>query len=160
VSALTFDSKRRGFAPAPILLVEDNPTDVDLTMQAFEEHGMADTLVVCRDGEDALRYIDEHGHEDDPLLPRLVLLDLRMPNVDGLEVLRVMRAHATWKRMPVVVLTTSTEDDDIERAYALGANSYVVKPVDFDAFSELVKTLKLYWCLTNRSPFRPREGRS
>jgi len=138
----------------PILLVEDNPMDVDLTMQALEEHGVANPVVSCMDGEIALQYIAEHHAPADPQIPILILLDLRMPKVDGLEVLSQARAHPVWKQVPVIVLTTSRQDDDIEAAYKLGANSYIVKPVDFGAFVEVVKTIKMYWLLTNEPPFR------
>jgi len=136
-----------------ILLVEDNPMDVDLTLQAFDAEGLANAIVVCPDGEDALTYMVQHAEESDPSLPRLVLLDLCLPNVDGLEVLTAMRAHPTWRKMPIVVLTTSSEPRDIDRAYASGANSYIVKPVDFDAFADIVSALNLYWCQVNQSPF-------
>lgn len=138
----------------PILLVEDNPMDVDLTLRAFEEHGIANPVVVCRDGEEALRYMDEHQSAKDPGVPILVLLDLRLPKVDGIEVLQWARNGETvWKQVLFVVLTTSREDADVEAAYKLGVNSYVVKPVDFLAFVELAKTIKVYWLLTNEPPF-------
>jgi CheY-like chemotaxis protein len=139
----------------PILLVEDNPMDVDLTLQAFDAEGLADVIVVCPDGEDALTYMGKHALASDPSLPRLVLLDLCLPNVDGLDVLCAMRAHPTWRKMPIVVLTTSSEPRDIDRAYCCGANSYIVKPVDFDAFADIVSALKSYWCRINQSPFQP-----
>jgi len=138
----------------PILLVEDNPMDVDLTLRAFEEHGIANPVVVCRDGEEALRYMEEHRSAWDPGVPILVLLDLRLPKVDGIEVLQWARNGETvWKQVLFVVLTTSREDADVEAAYKLGVNSYVVKPVDFLAFVELAKTIKVYWLLTNEPPF-------
>jgi CheY-like chemotaxis protein len=137
----------------PVLLVEDNPMDVDLTLEAFKEHGVVNPIHVCRDGEEALRYISEHTAATDALLPALVLLDLRLPKVDGIEVLREARGHEVWKQVPVVVLTTSRQNQDVEAAYRLGVNSYIVKPVDFQAFAEVVKTIKLYWLLTNEPPF-------
>jgi len=137
----------------PILLVEDNPMDVDLTMQAFKEHGVGNPVLACRDGEEALRYMDEHYLPTDSQVPSLVLLDLRLPKVDGLEVLRRARQHPVWRQVPIVVLTTSGENKDIEAAYQLGVNSYIVKPVDFLAFAEVVKTIKMYWLLTNKPPF-------
>ena len=140
----------------PILLVEDNPMDVDLTLQAFAEHNMANPVPVCRDGEEALDYIEAHGVPQDPQLPILVLLDLRLPKVDGIEVLKQARQHPVWKKIPVIVLTTSRQNHDIDTAYQLGANSYVVKPVDFTAFAEVVKTIKIYWLLTNEPPFPER----
>lgn len=143
----------------PILLVEDNPMDIDLTVQAFKEHGVANPIVVCRDGEEALQYMDRHSSAADPQVPILVLLDLRLPRVDGLEVLREARNRAVWNQVIIVVLTTSRENGDIVTAYELGVNSYIVKPVDFLAFAELAKTIKIYWLLTNEPPFDPKNGR-
>ena len=137
----------------PILLVEDNPADVDLTFEAFKEHSVANPIDVCRDGEEALRYMEAHDSAADPRLPILVLLDLRLPKVDGIDVLRQARTHPVWKQVPFVVLTTSRENSDIAAAYQLGVNSYIVKPVDFIAFAELVKTIQVYWLLTNETPF-------
>jgi CheY-like chemotaxis protein len=141
----------------PILLVEDNPMDLDLTLQAFREHGIANPIVSCRDGEEALEYMEEHQLPNDWQVPILVLLDLRLPKVDGIEVLRQARKHPVWRQVPIVVLTTSRENKDIEAAYEMGINSYIVKPVDFLAFIEMVKTIKVYWLLTNEPPF-PQEN--
>jgi CheY-like chemotaxis protein len=143
----------------PILLVEDNPMDVDLTFEAFKEHSVANPIVVCRDGEEALRYMEVHHSVSDSRLPILVLLDLRLPKVDGIDVLRQARSHSVWKQVPFVVLTTSRESADIEAAYQLGVNSYLVKPVDFVAFAELVRTIKVYWLLTNETPFPEDQSR-
>jgi two-component system, response regulator len=137
----------------PILVVEDNPMDLDFLQQAFEENNVANPLRVCRDGEEAVRFIEAHATCDDPDLPLLVLLDLRLPKVDGIEVLRQAREHTVWKQVPFVVVTTSRENHDISRAYELGVNSYIVKPVDFAAFAEVVKNIKIYWLLTNESIF-------
>ncbi|HEY4723743.1 MAG TPA: response regulator [Anaerolineae bacterium] len=137
----------------PILLIEDNEMDIDLTLQAFAEHAVANPIVVCRDGEEAIDYIEQHRRPEDLQLPIVVLLDLRLPKVDGLDVLRHARQHPVWKQIPIVVMTTSRENHDIETAYQLGANSYIVKPVDFDSFSEVIKTIKVYWLLTNQPPF-------
>ncbi|MBI4514926.1 MAG: response regulator [Deltaproteobacteria bacterium] len=137
----------------PILLVEDNPMDVDLTLQAFTEHNVANPIAVCRDGEEALRYIEAHASPQDHELPLLVLLDLRLPNVDGIEVLRQARQHPVWKQVPIIVMTTSRENADIAAAYELGINSYIVKPVDFGTFSDTVGALKMYWMLINQPPF-------
>lgn len=139
----------------PILLVEDNPMDVDLTFEAFREHGVANPIVVCRDGAEALQYIAEHGVATDAMLPTLVLLDLRLPKADGIDVLRKARTHEVWKQIPIVVLTTSRENQDVEAAYRLGVNSYIVKPVDFSEFTEVVKRIQLYWLLTNEPPYPP-----
>jgi len=141
----------------PILLVEDNPMDLDLTLQAFREHSIANPIVSCRDGEEALDYMEEHQLPNDWQVPILVLLDLRLPKVDGIEVLRQARKHPVWRQVPIVVLTTSRENKDIETAYEIGINSYIVKPVDFLAFIEMVKTIKVYWLLTNEPPF-PQEN--
>lgn len=143
----------------PILLVEDNPMDLDLTLQAFEEHGVVNPIVPCRDGEEAIRYMAAHDAATDPGLPILVLLDLRLPKVDGIEVLRQARTHPVWKQVPIVVMTTSRQSTDIEAAYQLGVNSYIVKPVDFTAFAEVVKSIKVYWLLTNEPPFGDRQTR-
>ena len=139
----------------PILLVEDNPMDLDFALQAFDEHSVANPIAVCRDGEEALQYIEAHNSPEDPQLPILVLLDLRLPKVDGIEVLRHARQDPIWKQIPFVVLTTSRENEDIETAYQLGVNSYIVKPVEFVTFSEVVKTVKVYWLLTNEPAFPP-----
>ncbi len=139
--------------PRPILVVEDNPMDLDFLLQAFEENGVLNPVCVCRDGEEALQFIEDHGNPEDPSLPLLVLLELRLPKVDGVEVLRQARQHPIWKQVPCVVVTTSREDTDISRAYELGVNSYIVKPVDFVAFTEVVKQIKFYWLLTNEPPF-------
>jgi CheY-like chemotaxis protein len=136
----------------PILLVEDNPMDLDLTLQAFKEHGVANPVLTCRDGEEALQFMQEHQSPTDSCVPILVLLDLRLPKVDGIEVLRQARQHPVWKRVPIVVLTTSRENKDVKAAYELGVNSYIVKPVDFLSFAEVVKTIKVYWLLTNEPP--------
>ena len=146
-------------ADRPILLVEDNPMDVDLTFEAFKEHCVRNPIHVCRDGEEALRYMTDHSTAADAMLPTLVLLDLRLPKVDGIEVLRQARANEVWKRVPVVVLTTSREIQDLDDAYRLGVNSYIVKPVDFLDFVEVVNRLKLYWLLTNEPPYPPANGR-
>jgi CheY-like chemotaxis protein len=143
----------------PILLVEDNPMDVDLTLEAFDEHGVVNPVHVCRDGEEALQYMAAHDAANDALLPALVLLDLRLPKVDGLDVLLHARSNDVWRRVPVVVLTTSRESGDIEAAYRLGANSYIVKPVDFPTFADVVKSIKVYWLLTNEPPFPRNHGR-
>ncbi len=143
----------------PILLVEDNPMDLDFMLQALAEHSVLNPVRVCRDGEEALEFIEAHSTPDDPDLPLLVLLDLRLPKVDGIDVLRAAREHTTWKQIPFVVMTTSSENTDISRAYELGVNSYVVKPVDFATFAEVVQQIKLYWLLTNTPPFPKNDRR-
>ena len=147
------DVRPTGLRARPILVVEDNPMDLDLMLQAFEEHGVINPVHVCRDGEEALAFIADHSTPLDPSLPLLVLLDLRLPKVDGIEVLRQARQQPVWKQIPFVVVTTSRENSDITRAYELGVNSYIVKPVDFTAFANVVKQIKFYWLLTNEPPF-------
>jgi len=143
----------------PILLVEDNPMDLDLTLQALEGNGVANPIVACRDGEEALEYMQKHRSPGDLQVPIVVLLDLRLPKVDGIEVLRQARSDPVWRQVPIVVMTTSRESRDIEAAYGLGVNSYIVKPVDFLTFTEVVKSIKVYWLLTNEPPFRDGSAR-
>jgi two-component system response regulator len=131
-----------------ILLVEDNANDAELTMRALKQRNLANQVHVCRDGAEA---IDFFTGGTGPV-PKVVLLDLKLPKVDGLEVLRRLKSEARTKAIPVVVLTSSREEPDIERAYALGANSYIVKPVDFDAFARAVSDVGLYWLLLNHAP--------
>ena len=137
----------------PLLIVEDNDMDLDLCLQAFAEHSVANPILTCRDGEEALQFIDAHPSPDDPQLPLLVLLDLRLPKVDGIDVLRHARQHPVWKQVPFIVLTTSRENSDITRSYELGVNSYIIKPVDFASFAEVMKNIKVFWLLTNEPPF-------
>lgn len=135
-----------------ILLVEDNPDDADLTLAAFQESKTLNEIVVARDGEEALEYLFATGSfaERDPqLMPEVVLLDLKLPKVEGLEVLRRVRADERTRRLPVVVLTSSNEESDIIRSYDLGANSFVQKPVDFSQFVEAARHLGLYWLVIN-----------
>lgn len=131
-------------AKSSILLVEDNPDDVELTRDVLEQHGIANPIVVASDGVLALEYLATA----DPL-PRVVLLDLKLPRLDGLEVLKSIRADERTRSIPVVILTTSREDVDIIQGYRLGANSYVRKPVDFMEFHQAIRTLGLYWLLLN-----------
>jgi two-component system response regulator len=138
-----------------ILLVEDNPDDVELTRLAFEQSGLRHPVTVAGDGAEALDYLFCEGRwaardPGDP--PVLVLLDLKLPRVDGLEVLRRMRQDARTRLLPVVVLTSSDEEQDLVESYALGANSYVRKPVDFTAFHEAARQLSLYWLVLNEAP--------
>ena len=139
----------------PILVVEDSDMDLDFCMQAFDEHAIANPVIVCRDGDEAMQFINAHPTSDNPRLPLLVLLDLRLPKVDGMEVLRHARQHPVWKQVPFIILTTSRENSDIGTAYQIGVNSYIVKPVDFVSFAKVVKRIKLYWILTNEPPFSP-----
>ena len=131
-----------------ILLVEDNPDDVELTRLAFEEANVANHLVVVRDGAEALDYLFARGRyasRDATALPSIVLLDLNLPKLDGREVLQAIRADAVTRDLPVIVLTTSAEPFDVEASYALGVNSYIQKPVDFEQFVWAVRQVGLYW---------------
>ncbi|WP_292978351.1 response regulator [Nitrosomonas sp.] len=133
----------------PILLVEDNPQDVDLTLRAFQRCKLANPILVARDGEEALAWIPRW--EAGEILPVVILLDLRLPRIDGLTVLRTLKTHTALRRIPVVVLTTSKEDHDIQSAYDLGANSYIVKPIDFNNFMDVAQQIELYWCALNKT---------
>lgn len=138
-----------------ILLVEDNPDDAALTLHALETNQITNPVVVARDGVEALDYLfasGVHAGRDPGDLPTLVLLDLKLPRIDGLEVLRRLRADARTRLLPVVILTSSDEDEDRLQSYSLGANSYVRKPVDFDEFVRAAGQLGLYWLLLNRAP--------
>ena len=142
-----------------ILLVEDNPSDVRLTRRALEQSHITNPLVVAEDGREALDYLfalGAHAGRDAAELPRLILLDLKLPRVDGLEVLRQLRANERTRRLPVVILTSSQEQQDIMAGYELGANSYVRKPVDFAQFVEAVRILGLFWLLLNEPPPPPK----
>jgi two-component system response regulator len=138
-----------------ILLVEDNPDDEALTVRAFTKNKIANEVVVVRDGVEALDYLfgtGAHAGRDPSQLPQLVLLDLKLPRLDGLEVLRRIRSEPTTQIIPVVVLTSSKEDRDLVESYRLGANSYVRKPVDFLEFLEAARQLGLYWLVLNEPP--------
>lgn len=130
-----------------ILLVEDNQSDEKLALLAFKQSGVANHIIVARDGAQAIELL--LGTSADAALPSLVLLDLKLPRIDGLEVLRRIRADERTKLLPVVILTASKEDDDLVRSYALGANAYVRKPVEFAAFAEAAKTLAFFWLMMN-----------
>lgn len=135
-----------------ILLVEDNPDDVELTRLAFEEANVANSLVVVRDGAEALDYLFARGRyasRDATALPSIVLLDLNLPKLDGREVLQAIRADPATRDLPVIVLTTSAEPFDVEASYALGVNSYIQKPVDFEQFVWAVRQVGLYWLVLN-----------
>jgi two-component system response regulator len=138
-----------------ILLVEDNPNDVELTLHAFKKYNLANRIQVLRDGAEALDYIFATGayaERDVNERPKVILLDLKLPKVDGLEVLKRIKSDSQTKTIPVVVLTTSREERDIVDSYQLGVNSYIRKPVDFDQFTESVRTIGLYWLLLNQLP--------
>jgi two-component system, response regulator len=138
-----------------ILLVEDNPDDVELTLLAFNEYNFANHIHVVRDGAEALDYLFANGqYKGRNVLdkPKVILLDLKLPKIDGLEVLQRVKSDERTGSIPVVVLTTSSESPDINTAYELGVNSYIVKPVDFAQFIEAVRHLGFYWLLLNKSP--------
>jgi two-component system response regulator len=142
--------------PMEILLVEDNPADVELTLRALKKHNLANQVKVVNDGAQALDYLFASGAyegKNSQPPPKVVFLDLKLPKVDGREVLRRMKADAKTRIIPVVVLTSSQEERDIAESYKLGANSYVVKPLDFEKFVEAVAELGLYWVLLNQAPF-------
>jgi hypothetical protein len=137
-------------AVRPILLVDDNPMDVDLTLRALKRAGLANPVQVARDGEEALAWIPRwEAGEPRPLV---ILLDINMPKVSGLEVVRRLKLHPVLRVIPVVMLTTSSVNADVETAYLNGANSYLVKPVDFDKFTEFAAQIQTYWTVLNRLP--------
>jgi CheY-like chemotaxis protein len=139
----------------PILLVEDNPDDELLTTRAFKKNGILNDVIVAHDGVEALEYLfgtGKLGGGDPKVWPQVVLLDLNLPRVSGLDVLRRIREDERTKSLAVVVLTSSKEEEDILRSYALGANAYVRKPVDFAQFNEAIRTLGLFWLLINETP--------
>jgi two-component system response regulator len=138
-----------------ILLVEDNPNDVKLALHAFQRHNLANRVRVTRDGAEALEFVfgtDRYAGRPVENGPKVILLDLKLPLVDGLEVLRRIKADPRTRSVPVVVMTSSREDADVAECYQLGVNSYIVKPVDFEQFTEVVRQLGFYWLLLNQSP--------
>ena len=138
-----------------ILLVEDNPDDELLTLRALRKNGVTGEVVVARDGVEALDYLfgtGAHAGRDTSVMPQLILLDLKLPKIDGLEVLRRLRADERSRLLPVVILTSSREQQDMLEGYGLGANSYVRKPVNFEQFVRAVEQLKLYWLILNEAP--------
>ncbi len=144
----------------PILLVEDNPNDEALTLRAFKRAHVSNEIVVARDGEEALDYLFATGSREGQakLVPQVILLDLNLPVLDGIEVLRRIRSFESTKLLPVIILTSSLEERDLIEGYRLGANSYVRKPVDFTQFAEAVQTLGLYWLVLNQAPPTLRQG--
>lgn len=141
-----------------ILLVEDNPGDEELTLRALQKSNVLNPVVVARDGAEALDYLfvrGKYADRDASVLPQVVLLDLKLPKVNGLEVLRAVRADPRTRRLPVVILSSSNEDQDLISSYDLGANSYVRKPVDFAQFLDAARQLGLYWLVLNQPPPRP-----
>ena len=141
--------------PLEILLVEDNPNDVELTLFALRENKLTNRVEVLRDGAEALEFIfctGAYSHRDIENVPRVILLDLKLPKVDGLEVLKQLKSDHRTRTIPVVVLTSSREERDIVESYQLGVNSYIVKPVDFEQFVEAVRLLGMYWVVLNEPP--------
>lgn len=135
---------------SPILIVEDRLTDLDLTKRAFARRRLLNPIQVARDGEEAVAYIKRW--EAGERLPVFILLDLGLPRISGLEVLRQMKSNPISAAIPVIVLTTSAESNDIEAAYSLGCNSYIVKPVEFNKFMEVASQIEVYWCAMNTTP--------
>lgn len=137
--------------PLEILLIEDNDLDAELTMRALREYNMGNKIVRLSDGQEALNYF--FSSKDKPNeIPRVILLDLKLPGINGLEVLQQLKSHEFTQAIPVVILTSSTEESDIQTCYHLGVNSYISKPVEFDSFQNTMKTLGMYWLLMNRAP--------
>ncbi len=136
------------YTTQPILLVEDNAMDLDLTLRAFKSQNLDNPILIARDGEEALGYLEKWDNGDN--VPAVILLDLKMPKINGLEVLKILKEHPKYKTIPVVVLTTSSESIDVTSAYQLGANSYIVKPVNFDKFIDVAKQIELYWRVLNK----------
>jgi two-component system response regulator len=143
-----------------LLLVEDNPADQELTLHVLKRHNLANRVKIARDGAEALDFIfgPESGTRVEEFRPRMILLDLKLPKLDGLGVLKRLRADPRTRTLPVVVLTSSSQDADVIASYNLGANSYVRKPVDFVEFTQAAKQLGLYWLLMNRAPPVPRRS--
>jgi two-component system, response regulator len=137
-----------------ILLVEDNPLDAELSMRALKNGGLANKLLWVKDGQQALDYLFRQGDfaQRQENYPRLVLLDLKMPRVDGIEVLKAIKADERTRRIPVVVMTSSQEERDVAKSYDLGVNSYIVKPVDFNAFADIARQSGYYWLAINKTP--------
>ena len=140
--------------PKAILLVEDNPDDEALTLRAIKKNNISNEVVIAHDGVEAMEILSGHGNNHPP--PAIVLLDLKLPRMDGLEVLQRVRADPRTRLLPVVILTTSREERDLINGYQLGANSYICKPVDFARFTEAVRQPGLYWLVLNESPPSPR----
>jgi two-component system response regulator len=141
--------------PVEILLAEDNPADAEMTLRALRRYNLANKVHWVKDGEEALDYMFRSGAyagRDPALVPKLVMLDIKMPKVDGIEVLRRLKTSEETRTIPVVVMTSSNEERDVVESYRLGVNSYIVKPVQFEHFLETVAKIGLYWVITNRVP--------
>ncbi len=140
----------RAFNMPPILLVEDNPMDLDLTLRAFAKRKFSNSIQVARDGEEALAFLPRWAAGE--TMPAVILLDINLPKVNGLDVLRQIKSHDQFRRIPVVMLTSSREHSDLKAAYDLGVNSYIEKPVSFSKFIEVAGQIELYWCVLNERP--------
>lgn len=138
--------------PPSILLVEDNPVDLDLSLRAFRKKRFVNEIQVARDGEEALAFMDRWAAGEP--WPAVILLDINLPRISGLEVLREFKAHTEFRRIPVVILTSSREDRDLKEAYDLGVNSYIEKPVSFTKFMDVADQIELYWCVVNERHIR------
>ena len=148
-------------AAKTILLIEDNPSDIELTRRALDRSRVSNELVVVQDGQEALDYLFGSGPyagRDAAALPGVALLDLKLPKVPGLEVLRAIRDDPRTRRLPVVILTSSNEEQDVSCGYDLGVNSYIQKPVDFERFAEAIRTLGLYWLILNEPPPKAKQS--
>ncbi|HEY9220254.1 MAG TPA: response regulator [Lutibacter sp.] len=133
---------------SPILLIEDNPIDLDLTLRAFASRKITNKIEIARDGEEALAFLTRW--DNGAPKPSVILLDLNLPKINGLEVLKILKDHPEYKTIPVVILTTSSQSSDMETAYLLGVNSYIIKPVSFEKFMEVATQIDLYWCVLNK----------
>lgn len=140
----------QAFNMPPILLVEDNPMDLDLTLRAFAKRKFSNSIQVARDGEEALAFLPRWTAGE--TMPAVILLDINLPKVNGLDVLRQIKSHEQFRRIPVVMLTSSREHSDLKAAYDLGVNSYIEKPVSFSKFIEVAGQIELYWCVLNERP--------
>ena len=144
--------ERNGINAVEILLVEDNPDDEELTLLTLEENNIANSVHVVRDGEEAINFLfglANYADRDLSKRPKLILLDLKLPKLNGIEVLEKIKSDESTKKIPVVILTSSRQEPDIERCYQLGANSYIVKPVDFDQFKNSIRQIGMYWLILN-----------
>jgi two-component system, response regulator len=140
------------FAELEVLLIEDNPDDIALTLRSLKKHNFINTIHVANDGVEALEHVFGGDTSAEPRIPRVIFLDLKLPKVDGLEVLRKLKSDARTRMIPIVVLTSSMEHQDLTECYRLGVNSYIVKPVEFDDFARSIAELGLYWLMLNKVP--------
>ncbi|MHA2298672.1 MAG: response regulator [Candidatus Hodarchaeales archaeon] len=134
-----------------ILFIEDNPDDVEITLRGFKKGGLSNEIIVLRDGQEAIDYINSSDREECPI-PGLILLDINLPKIDGIEVLGKMKKHTEFKKVPVIMLTASQKEEDVTDSYELGAMKYLIKPVSFGSFLEIVKLIKMYWFLEIEPP--------